>query len=173
MMLSLLLQQRSTLNALENNQAETCHELRSLVCRLDSPRSISRTVFVRLAEDHTDENLANSHLDLWRSLAELAFILPERKNPSRLSIRLSLFSKRYTAHFRLKSPMLPSDTMLHHQNTVPSDSIMVQACLAGNIGQVQRLLARGEAGCNDITEKGWPMLDVSLSDKYVTSSNWG
>ena len=172
-MLSLLLQQKSTLDEIQNDQKKRFHELRSLVYQLDSPRSRPATVRVGLAEDCAENNLANRCLGLWRSLAELVFIPPERETPSRLSVRLSLLSKRYTAYFRLQLAKLPSDTMLHHQNTVPSDSIMVQSCLAGNIGQARSLLAGGEAGCNDITERGWPMLDASLPHNHVISSNSG
>lgn len=100
-------------------------------------------------------------LNGWGLSADLAMQEKQEGASSELTLRLGLFSKVYTAQIRVNWPGSSFDRMLHTQNMIPSDSPMVRACKAGDFRSVQRLLSSGAAHGNDVTDTGWPMLDVS------------
>jgi hypothetical protein len=176
MMWAILIQQRTTLDKLGRHQADAHQEIKSLMFRQESPRSTTGTVHVHLDEmqitkstklKSTKARPKARRLDCWGFSTELVLLPKEQGTTSKLSIRLGLFSKTYTARVQVCWPELSFDSVMHVQNIVPSDSAMVRACRAGDFRSVQRLLAGGAAHCNDVTEAGWPMLDVS----YLRSSS--
>jgi hypothetical protein len=56
------------------------------------------------------------------------------------------------------------------RNVIPTSSEIVRACKEGNVGVVRKLLYRGEARPNDMTEEQHPLIFVRASDYKVGSS---
>jgi hypothetical protein len=178
-MWSVLLQQSNALARIEKQQAVTHEQFSALIVDQHNPRAASRTVVVDINEMQNTANTSKrksvqlspqktrfeTRLDRAGFSAQLV-LLPKGEGTSySLSLRMSMFSKMYSAEFRVCWPTFAIERMMRCQNIISPDSEIVQACKKGDFRQVQSLFASGQANPNDITEHKWPLLDVSGSSR--------
>lgn len=170
-MWSVLLQQSTALSRIENQQAATHERFNALIIDQQNPRAASRNVIVDITEIQNDTKRKSvqispkktkfeTRLDRAGFSAQLVLLPNEEGTSYSLSLRLAMFSKMYSADFRVCWPTFSIERMMRCQNIISPDSEIVQACKNGDFRCVQRLFANGQANPNDITESQWPLLDV-------------
>jgi hypothetical protein len=172
LMWSVLLQQSAALSRIESQQAATHERFNALIFDQQNPQAASRAVVVDITEIQKTKTRKSVQLSPKKTRFEARLerggfsaqlvLLPKGEGISYiLSLRLSMFSKMYSAEFRLCWPTFSIERMMQCQNIISTDSEIVQACRKGDFRCVQSLFANGQANPNDITESRWPLLDVS------------
>lgn len=165
-MWSVLLRQSSALDRIEKQQFAQHEEFETVIMNKQNPISSSGIVKVDIDEVTSEENkkavqLSSNKTRLDRQGFSARLVLLPQGNSNSLSLRLSVFSKVYSAVFRVDWTTLALSSTIRTQNIISTDSAIVQACSAGNFRKAQQLLIGGHAHPNDVTSEGWPLLDVS------------
>ena len=172
-MWSILYQQSSVLCRIEKQQMATHERFDALIFNQHNPRDVSGTVEVDVQEMEPEQDRGvvrltpkRTRLDRGAFSAQLV-LLPYGDSMSyRLSLKLSMFQKMYSADFRVHWPTdvlnLSFERLMRTQNIISSGSDIVQACKSGDFRRVQRIFADGQARPSDVTESKWPLLDYAI-----------
>ncbi|PSK60515.1 Palmitoyltransferase akr1 [Elsinoe australis] len=166
-MWSVLLRQSSALDRIEKQQFAQHEEFETIIMNKQNPISSSGIVKVDIDEVTSEENekavqLSSNKTRLDRQGFSARLVLLPQGNSNSLSLRLSVFSKVYSAAFRVDWTTLALSSTIRTQNIISMDSAIVQACSAGNFRKAQQLLICGHAHPNDVTSEGWPLLDYAI-----------
>ncbi|KAF2224969.1 ankyrin repeat-containing domain protein [Elsinoe ampelina] len=166
-MWSVLLRQSTSIDRIEKQQASNHEVIQTMIMNHRHPAGMTGMVQVDIESVNPEDDLECVQLSkplpqLDRPGFSAQLVIHPQGRRNSMTLRMTAFSKIYTASFKVFWPSLSFCVALRSQNIVPMDSAIIQACTTGNFKQARHLLANGSAQVSDMSSDHWPILDYAI-----------
>lgn len=173
MIYGMLLQQQSTLNGIGKSELSTRNIVNMAVINHNEPQPFSPVPEAQcfgIKSSTRQVTTKPKRLSPWifrfgayGLSARIAALQKGEGTSYQAGIHLVLLGRMFSVQLQMSCLGLSFDHMLHTRNVVPTDSPLAAACRNGDFNSARKLLESGTAQGSDITDAGWPMLDVSIA----------
>jgi hypothetical protein len=180
MIYGMLHRQQSTLDKLEKGEISGNNTINMAVISRPTPELSTAVIEAQLVKIESSSRQSTGMITKptkllprrvrfgrWGFSAYLVALPKDDRTNYTVGLHISLMGKMYSVQLRMASPTFSPDPVWQVRNIVPVDSEMAMACRIGDFNRARQLLTSGLAHGSDVTDSGWPMLEVGIPFKLV------